>query len=130
MTPTLHLEHDYLLISGTDLEQMRGGEAFWAKLSTDAEHLDHVGTGWLIAAFPTTADWATWEMHPRADEVVHITSGRLVVIFDRGGSHERISAGTGDTVIVPAGMWHTMDVVEPGATLNITHGPGTEHRPR
>ena len=67
---------------------------------------------------------------PAADEVVHVIGGELTVILDHGTEHERVPTSRGDTVIVPAGVWHTIDVIEPGGTLNITHGPGTEHRPR
>ncbi len=129
MAEPLDLQHDYLLISGTDLEQL-AGDRFWERLEDDAEHRQLVGSGWLVAAFPVPTDWDGWEMHPHADEVVHVTSGHLVVTLDNGTDHERVDAASGETVIVPAGVWHTIDVVEPGATLNITHGPGTEHRPR
>lgn len=131
MTNTaLDLTRDYLLIAGTELDDLEGGETFWSKLATDDTHRERIGEGWLVAAFPVANDWASWERHPAADEVVHVTDGVLLVILDHGDRQERIRASRGQTVVVPAGTWHTIDVVEPGGTLNITHGPGTEHRPR
>lgn len=130
MTVPIHLEEDYLLLAGTELRRLDGGEQFWEGLANDDAWSDHIGSGWLVAAFPATADWTSWEMHPHADEVVHVSSGQLVMTLDRDGNHESITVGGGETVIVPAGVWHTVDVEQPGAILTITHGHGTDHRPR
>lgn len=130
MTSPLDLHDDYLLIDGTDLERLSGGPGFWDQLLFDDAFRDQVGAGWLVAAFEVTSDWESWEMHPDADEVVHVTSGRLVVTLDRDGEHQRLTVHAHQTVIVPAGVWHTVDVVKPGGTLHLTHGQGTEHRPR
>ncbi len=129
-TTALDLTHHYLLIAGTDLDRLDGGETFWSKLATDEAHRERVGGGWLVAEYPVTSDWGSWEMHPAADEVVHVTGGELAVVLERDGGHERLRVTRGNTVVVPAGVWHTIDVIEPGGTLNLTHGPGTEHRPR
>jgi hypothetical protein len=36
----------------------------------------------------------------------------------------------GQAVVNPRGVWHTVDVHEPGQALFVTPGRGTEHRPR
>lgn len=129
MKEPLDLHNEYLLIADSDLEPL-AADGFWERLFSDADFNSRVGAGWLVAAFEVNDDWASWEMHPQADEVVHVTGGRLEVILDDAGSTRTLSVSAGETLIVPAGVWHTIDVVEPGGTLNITHGDGTRHRPR
>jgi hypothetical protein len=34
------------------------------------------------------------------------------------------------SIVVPRGVWHTANVIEPGEALHITWGAGTAHRPR
>ena len=36
----------------------------------------------------------------------------------------------GEFAVVPKGIWHTADVIEPGEALFVTAGEGTSHRPR
>ena len=71
-----------------------------------------------------------WERHPAGDEVVVQLGGRVVVIQDAAGGEQRLELGPGEALINPKGVWHTADVLEPGDSLFITPGRGTEHRPR
>jgi quercetin dioxygenase-like cupin family protein len=68
-------------------------------------------------------------MHPEADEVVHVTRGRIEFVLDTGGREERVEVRAGATLVVPKGAWHTAIVHEAGEALHITFGRGTEHRP-
>lgn len=127
---TLDLSDTYLLVAGDRAHQLDGGTAFWERLATDDDLRSRVETGWLTGIYPIAASWTSWEMHPDGDEVVHATAGRFLMILDGPAGHETSELAAGHTIVVPAGMWHTVDVVEPGATLNITFGRGTQHRAR
>jgi len=35
----------------------------------------------------------------------------------------------GEALVVPRGVWHLIECVEPGRMINITPGPRGEHRP-
>lgn len=126
----LDLTDTYLLVRGDRVEQLDGGAAFWQRLAGDSQLQTHVGEGWLTAVYPLRESWTGWEMHPEGDEIVHATAGRFRMIFDTDDGHRSIALAAGHTVVVPAGTWHTVDVDEPGATLNVTFGRGTRHRPR
>ncbi len=127
---TLDLTDTYLLISGDRADRLDGGAAFWERLATDADLRSDVEGGWLAGMYPIASSWTSWEMHPDGDEVVHATAGRFVLLFDTPDGHEAVELAAGRTIVVPAGTWHTVDVLEPGATLNITFGRGTRHRTR
>lgn len=126
----LDLSDNYLLIHGDRVEELAGGGAFWERLAADADFRTHVGQGWLAGVYPIDASWTGWEMHPDGDEIVHATAGRFRVNLDTGTGHQAVDLEAGRTIVVPAGTWHTVDVEEPGATLNVTFGRDTQHRPR
>lgn len=86
-----------------------------------------LATGRMVARIAHDADWNGWEMHPRGDEVVIILSGRVRLHCHGCGD---IEAGPGEAVLIPAGVWHTADVLEPGEAICITEGGDTRHRPR
>ena len=77
-----------------------------------------------------TSDWSTWEMHPAGDEFIYLLDGAMTLILETGTDPERVSLSAGDFTIVPAGIWHTADVAQPGQGLFITCGAGTQHRTR
>lgn len=86
--------------------------------------------GRLVMQFPCRADWDVWEVHPAGDELVVVLSGRMVLHQELAGAVRSVTLGPGEAVVNPPGVWHTADVVEPGAILTITSGLGTEHRSR
>lgn len=86
-----------------------------------------LGTVRMVARLPQDGDWSNWEMHPRGDELILVLSGR--VRFHCHGCGD-IEAGAGEAVLIPAGIWHTADVLEPGEALFITEGGDSQHRPR
>jgi quercetin dioxygenase-like cupin family protein len=104
----------------------------------DAEYLgryesDHAADGdegRSVMIGPSERTWTSWERHPAGDEVVVQLSGYVTVIRDRDGEEERAELHAGQALINPRGVWHTVDVHEPGQALFITPGRGTEHRPR
>jgi mannose-6-phosphate isomerase-like protein (cupin superfamily) len=48
----------------------------------------------------------------------------------RADGERLVALEAGMTCIVPRGVWHRAIVREPGDTLHITRGEGTQHRPR
>jgi mannose-6-phosphate isomerase-like protein (cupin superfamily) len=68
------------------------------------------------------------EMHPDGDEVLCLVSGRVNVVFE-DEEFEDIEMNPGDGLIVPKGLWHRVDVLEPSQILYATPGPGGEYRP-
>jgi oxalate decarboxylase/phosphoglucose isomerase-like protein (cupin superfamily) len=69
-------------------------------------------------------------MHPAGDEVVCLLSGAIDVVLEEQHGERVVGLEPGSTCIVPRGVWHRAIVHEPGDTLHITRGEGTQHRPR
>lgn len=84
--------------------------------------------GLTLSAYDYGESWS-WERHPAGDEVVVQLSGRTTFVLDVGTGEERVTLGGGEAVVVPAGVWHRAEVLEPGRVLHLTFGKGTEHRP-
>jgi quercetin dioxygenase-like cupin family protein len=91
---------------------------------------DDGAEGRMVMVFRDSRSWEAWERHPAGDEVVVCLSGRLTLIREVGGLHERVVLGPCEAAINPRGVWHTADVEEPVLFMTITPGVGTEHRPR
>ena len=68
------------------------------------------------------------EMHPDGDEVLYLISGRIKVVFT-DSAEEDIDVSPGDGVVVPKGMWHRVDIIEPSQIVYLTPGPNNEFRP-
>jgi quercetin dioxygenase-like cupin family protein len=94
------------------------------------EHEQDGDEGRLVMVGSSAESWNFWERHPAGDEVVVVLSGQMTLIQDLGGTDRRIALGPGEAAINPRGVWHTSDVHQPGETLFVTPGRGTEHRPR
>jgi mannose-6-phosphate isomerase-like protein (cupin superfamily) len=129
MTP-FDLTDTYLIVGATTASQLEGGETFWAHLDSDDQLRNRVGEGWLVGRYPATTSWDSWEMHPDGDEIVHAVAGRMTLLIDTADDVQRVGLVAGQTVVVPAGAWHTIDVIEAGMTLHVTFGRGTEGRAR
>ena len=69
------------------------------------------------------------EMHPDADELLYVLSGRIRVSLELEDGERSVAATAGQAVVVPRRVWHQIHVDEPGQLLNITPGPGGQHRP-
>ena len=68
------------------------------------------------------------EMHPDGDEVLYVISGRLTVVLETNPV-ERVELGEGDGLIVPKGVWHKVDILEPAKIAFLTPGPNNQYRP-
>ena len=68
------------------------------------------------------------EMHPDGDEVLYLISGRANVVFVED-DEENIEMRPGDGLVVPRGMWHRVDILEPCQIVYVTPGPNNEFRP-
>ena len=68
------------------------------------------------------------EMHPDGDEVLYLISGRANVVFlDDPEDDIELSPGSG--LVVPQGMWHRVDILEPSQIVYATPGPNNQFRP-
>lgn len=94
------------------------------------EHCSDSAPGRIIMVETSEADWLTWECHPLGDEVVIVLAGAGEFIQETSDGEERIAVTAGDTVLNPAGVWHTADISEPIRAVYITPAPGTNHKPR
>ena len=118
------LETVFLSLSGSGAVTELPGAHFMERVMRSPADMVY-----LASMFPMTADWPNWERHPAGDEVLILLEGRVELVFDREGVETRRPFEAGQTVIVPAGVWHTAKVLEPGRMLGLTCGAGTEHRP-
>ena len=104
---------------------MEGGDTFWAGIE-DRHDLEQ---GRLMGVTAQTADWDHWERHPAGEEILTLLSGELEIVLTMKAGEERAVLKAGQTLIIPAGIWHRGIVRIPGELLFITAGAGTEHRP-
>ncbi|MSP74997.1 MAG: cupin domain-containing protein [Rhodospirillaceae bacterium] len=104
---------------------MEGGDKFWAGVE-DRRDLEQ---GRLMGVMPQTADWDHWERHPAGEEILTMLSGELEIVLAMKAGEERAVLKAGQTLVVPAGIWHRGIVRIPGELLFVTAGAGTEHRP-
>ena len=68
------------------------------------------------------------EIHPDGDEVLYLISGRVKVVF-LDSDEEDIEVEPGDGLVVPKGMWHRVDIIEPSQIVYLTPGPNNQFRP-
>jgi len=68
------------------------------------------------------------EMHPDGDEVLYLISGHVRVTVETDPVQE-LDMWPGDGVVVPKGMWHRVDILEPCQIVYVTPGPNGQYRP-
>lgn len=68
------------------------------------------------------------EMHPDGDEVLYLISGKVRVTIETDPVEE-LEMLPGNGMIVPKGIWHRVDILEPSQIVYLTPGPGAEYRP-
>ena len=68
------------------------------------------------------------ERHADGDELLYLISGRARVVFLDGDSAD-IDLRPGDGLVVPAGSWHRVDILEPCRIVYLTPGPNNDYRP-
>ena len=69
------------------------------------------------------------EMHPDGDELLYLVSGAITVRLELADGERTIELGPGEALVVPQGIWHRINLREPGQLLHITPGPRGDHRP-
>jgi quercetin dioxygenase-like cupin family protein len=68
------------------------------------------------------------EMHPHGDELIYLISGRLDLIVEEEGGETVTPMTAGQTVVIPQGIWHRLDIKEPCRLVVMTPGPESQHR--
>lgn len=86
--------------------------------------------GRLVSLHSFSSPWGTWEMHPEGEELVVCISGKMTLIQEIDGKHQRVELLPGEAIVNPRGVWHTADVDDKASALFITAGMGTQVRPR
>lgn len=131
---TFDLSSNYTFLEdGGAAPLVPGGAAFWRPLMSGPPFSPEIrrvaeGSGWLAAQYAITSDTASWERHPNGDELLIILSGSMDLVFEMSAEEVRVELGTGQAIVVPAGVWHRQIVRVPGTYIGITYGKGTEHR--
>ena len=69
------------------------------------------------------------ELHPDADELLYLLSGRIRVRLELEGGDQEAEVRPGQALAIPRDTWHRIIVDEPGQLINVTPGPGGQHRP-
>jgi len=93
--------------------------------------------GYTIGAIPTVVGPGPHggEVHPDGDEFLYVVSGMMELILDDGddvaaGVETKVVLQSGDAYVVPRGVWHRLEAVEPSYLVHVTPGPNGGHRPR
>ena len=68
------------------------------------------------------------EVHNDGDEVLYLISGRARVVFLNSPAKD-IEVTCGQGLIVPKGMWHRVDILEPCQIVYATPGPNNDFKP-
>jgi mannose-6-phosphate isomerase-like protein (cupin superfamily) len=93
--------------------------------------------GYTIGVIPNVAGSGphNGEMHPDGDEFLYVVGGTMELILDDGdaravGAETKVVLRAGDAYIVPRGVWHRLEAVEPSYLVHVTPGPNGDFRPR
>lgn len=98
---------------------------FWPDVIAGQRRL----VGRLIMAASMTESPRQWERHPAGEEILLLLSGRMTVVLEADAADEEVTLEPGQTLVVPRGRWHRIEVDEPGELVFMTQGDGTEHKP-
>lgn len=125
----IDLSDELVLLKG-HIARREPADGFWERLDTDPELEQRAYTSWVVAEHEFDESWDEWERHPQGDKVVRVLEGEVVMTFQRDQQIRTTIVGAGESVVVPLGTWHTMDVRRPARILAITWGRGTTTRAR
>jgi mannose-6-phosphate isomerase-like protein (cupin superfamily) len=105
-------------------------------LDTGADYWDHMQSrpeladGRILSVFTYNETWTWWERHPVGDEFAHLLSGEVRLLIDNDVEQHSLDLDEGQSAIIPAGYWHSLEIGAPSRLLFITPTPArTEHRP-
>jgi len=129
------LDDTYVFLKDGGSAPLVPSGGFWQELMSGQPRSAGValvagGTGWLLAKYSIERNSQAWEMHPAGDELLTMLAGAMDVVLERADGEVTVSLVSGQTCVVPRGMWHRQVVREAGQYLGITYGKGTQHRPR
>jgi mannose-6-phosphate isomerase-like protein (cupin superfamily) len=113
------------LHEGGDAEPVNLTPSFWS-----AEQRDGLVFGAFDFASSRDLHSSTQEMHPAADEVLLLVSGALEIVLDEGATQRVIALTAGQAAIVPRGVWHHLEMREPGRLVFVNSRTGMQSRPR
>ena len=114
------------LREGGGAEPVNVTQSFWRA----AEQRDGLVVGAFDFASSRDLHSSTQEMHPEADEVLLLVSGALAVVLEQGDAQRTIALKTGQAAIVPRGVWHHLEMREPGRLVFINSRTGMQSRSR
>ena len=125
MADSFDLREVFVHLKASGAAPVATGPRFWAELASG--HRAYPGR--LAMVLPMAEDFAHWERHPHGEELIVMLSGSCDLILQPDGGETRIRLDAGRAVLVPTGVWHRAEIVEPGEALFVTEGEGTEHKP-
>jgi mannose-6-phosphate isomerase-like protein (cupin superfamily) len=75
------------------------------------------------------------EVHPDGDELLYVVSGAMELTLDDGderavGVETKVVLRAGEAYVVPRGVWHRLEPLEPSYLVHVTPGPNGGYRPR
>jgi mannose-6-phosphate isomerase-like protein (cupin superfamily) len=112
--------------STVGLSRATGEASFVEQVAGPPHRID----GYTVGAPHLTGDPPhNGEMHPDADELLFLVSGRVLVRLELPDGEQTVEVRQGQALVVPRGVWHKIMLQEPGQLVHITPGPGGEHRP-
>jgi mannose-6-phosphate isomerase-like protein (cupin superfamily) len=109
---------------GGRAEPVHVGPSFWRK------QRDGLVIGARDFAAPGDLHSSMQEMHPEADEVLLLVSGALDLVLEEGDAHRTIALRAGQATVVPRGVWHHLELREPGRLVFINSRAGMQSRTR
>lgn len=122
---TFELETTYLGLNGAGrVTPLPVGPDFWQTIGENA-----AAQGTLVTVSKGEGSWKHWEMHPHGDEVLVVLEGSARMIFQRTYGEEIYDLSAGQTLIVPAGVWHRAENQMNLQMLFMTFGKDTTHKP-
>jgi len=68
------------------------------------------------------------ERHRGGDEILYLIEGRARLIFTDDPEPD-VELRSGDVVVVPKGLWHRVEILDPCHFVYLTPGLGNEVRP-
>jgi quercetin dioxygenase-like cupin family protein len=126
MSKAFTLDSTFVNLRPDDSAQLlKIGPRFWATIGRRTD----LGDGRLMGVTAQKADWPHWERHPGGEEILTMLSGEMDLVLETRSGERRVRLKTGQTFVVPRGIWHRGVGRKPGKLMFITPGAGTEHRP-
>lgn len=128
LSKAFNLNNTYAQLKADGGATLQEADTFWQAVQAGDPVVDNENFGFLVCSFEYESDWPHWEMHPAGDEIVSLLSGEVDLILEIQGAEQILKLKTGETCVVPRGVWHRAAVHKPSKALHVTPGAGTVHR--